>query len=131
MATRSMSGMVNDYTHLRTVPALLSVLFIATGLYQFGGISQFTLNWGLNYTITAEHAAIASIAVFAIAFMSSETRSFDYYETWEMVFIGASPLLIVGHQYVGWVNTQITNNSPTLSILAFLVTVIGWGVAVR
>jgi len=131
MATRSMSGMVNDYTHLRTVPALLSVLFIATGLYQFGGISQFTLNWGLAYTITAEHAAIASIAVFAIAFMSSETRSFDYYETWEMVFIGASPLLIVGHQYVGWVNTQITNNSPTLSILAFLVTVIGWGVAVR
>jgi hypothetical protein len=131
MATRSMSGMVNDYTHLRTVPALLSVLFIATGLYQFGGISQFTLNWGLAYTITAEHAAIASIAVYAIAFMSSETRSFDYYETWEMVFIGAAPLLIVGHQYVGWVNTQITNNSPTLSILAFLVTVIGWGVAVR
>jgi hypothetical protein len=125
-----MSGMVSDYTHLRTLPALLSVLFIATGLYQFGGISQFTLQWGLAYTITTQHAVIASLAVFAVAFMSSETRSFDAYETWEMVAIGAAPVLIVGYEYVNYINNAIAGNQ-TMQILAFLVTVVGWGVAVR
>ena len=130
MATNSMSGMVNDYAKLRTLPALLSVLFIATGLYQFGGISQFTIQWGLAYTITTQHAVIVSLAVFAVAFMSSETRSFDRYETWEMIAIGAAPVLIVGYEYVNTINNAIAGNQ-TMQILAFLVTVVGWGVAVR
>jgi hypothetical protein len=127
----SLSGMMSDYTHLRTLPALLSVVFVVAGLYQFGGISEVHLNWGLNYTLTSETATIASIAVFAAAFMSSETRDFDAYEDWEMAMIGLSPILIVGYQYVGFVTETINSSSPTLSIVAFLVTVVGWGVAVR
>lgn len=131
MNHKSASDLMNDYMHLRTLPALLSVVFVMAGLYQFGGISDITLNWGLNYTLTAEHATISSLVVFAAAFASSETRQFDHYETWEKVLIAAAPALIAGYQYVGWITTQINNNSPTLSILAFVVTVVGWGVAVR
>jgi hypothetical protein len=126
-----MSDMMGDYAKLKTLPALLSVVFVIGGLYQFGGISEVHLNWGLNYTLTAEVATITSLAVFAVAFMSSETRQFEAYEDWEKVLIGASPVLIVGHQYVGFVNDLIVNNSPTMSIVAFAVTVVGWGVAVR
>ncbi|ELZ49819.1 hypothetical protein C464_03729 [Halorubrum coriense DSM 10284] len=38
--SRSMSDTLSDYTHLRTLPALLSVVFVLAGLYQFGGISE-------------------------------------------------------------------------------------------
>lgn len=50
MATRSssMSNLVDDYMHLRTVPAILSIVFALASLYQFGGIAEVHLTWGLH-----------------------------------------------------------------------------------
>lgn len=127
----SMSGLLDDYTQLNTIPALLSVLFVVAGLYQFGGISDVTLTW-LDYTLTTQHATFASIGTYAVAFASSETKEFKMYEDWEQVMIAAGPLLIVGYQYIPQVadivNTTGSNLGP---IVAFLVTVAAWGVAVR
>jgi len=38
--SNSMGDALSDYTHLRTLPALLSVVFILAGLYQFGGFPR-------------------------------------------------------------------------------------------
>lgn len=130
-ASTRVSGMVSDYTHLRTLPALLSVVFVVSSLYQFGGLAEVSLLWGIDYTLTAEHATIVSLATFAVAFASSETKQFAYYEDWEKVIIAAAPVLIVAYQYVGVVQDQFAANSPTLHIVAFLLTVVSWGVAVR
>jgi hypothetical protein len=35
-----MSGMLGDYAHLRTLPAMLSVVYILAGLYQGGLLSR-------------------------------------------------------------------------------------------
>lgn len=130
MAHSSVSGTLSNYSRLRTLPAILSVAFVMASLYQFGGISTFTLEW-VDYTISAEHATIASLGIFAAAFASSETKQFDNYEDWEMVLIALAPVIIVAHQYVGFVADEFAANDPALGIVAFLVTVVSWGVAVR
>lgn len=128
--SRSMGDTLSDYTHLRTLPALLSVVFILAGLYQFGGISEVMLTW-IDYTLTAEHATFISIGAYAVAFASSETKQFDSYEDWEKVAIVLGPLIIVGYQYVDQVASIINTTSNLGPILAFLATVVAWGVAVR
>jgi len=134
MATSNsrMSGMVSDYAHLRTLPAMLSVVFVLAGLYQFGGLSDVTLSWLNSYTLTAEHATFASIGTLLVAFASSETKQLDSYEQWEQVAIALGPVVIIGEQYVTEVANFLTDLGDPLGMqLAFLVTVVSWAVAVR
>jgi hypothetical protein len=125
-----MGDALSDYTHLRTLPALLSVVFILAGLYQFGGISEVNLTW-IDYTLTAEHATFISLAAYAIAFASSETKQFESYEQWEQVAIALGPVIIAGYQYVPQLADLINTSSNLGPIVAFLATVVAWGVAVR
>ena len=128
--SNSMGNALSDYTHLRTLPALLSVVFILAGLYQFGGISEVNLTW-IDYTLTAEHATFISLAAYAIAFASSETKQFESYEQWEQVAIALGPIIIAGYQYVPQLADLINTSSNLGPIVAFLATVVAWGVAVR
>jgi len=126
----SMGNALSDYTHLRTLPALLSVVFILAGLYQFGGISEVMLTW-IDYMLTAEHATFISLAAYAIAFASSETKQFESYEQWEQVAIALGPIIIAGYQYIPQLADLINTSSNLGPIVAFLATVVAWGVAVR
>ena len=126
----SMTSTLSDYTHLRTLPALLSVVFVLAGLYQFGGIAEVEIVW-LDYLLTAEHATVISLAAFAAAFASSETKALDHYEKWEQVVIAAGPILIVGYQYTDFVYDLVSTEGNFGPVVAFLVTVVAWGVAVR
>ena len=128
--SNSMGDALSDYTHLRTLPALLSVVFILAGLYQFGGISEVMLTW-IDYTLTAEHATLISLAAYVIAFASSETKQFDSYEQWEQVAIALGPVIIASYKYVPQVADVINTSSNLGPIVAFLATVVAWGVAVR
>lgn len=127
----SMSGLVSDYKNLRTIPALLGIFFAIASMYQFGGIANFEVLWGINYTLTTQHAMFASLGTYAIAFASSETKQFEAYEDWEKAVIAAGPSLIVLHQYSTWVADQFAAHEPTLPILGFIVSIASWGVAVR
>jgi hypothetical protein len=127
-----MTGMLGDYAHLRTLPAMLSVVYVLAGLYQFGGVSDVTLVWLSNYTLTAEHATFASIGTFLVAFASSETKAFDMYEDWEKVAIALGPVVIIGEQYVTEISNLLLDLGDPLGMqVAFLLTVVSWGVAVR
>lgn len=121
---------MDDYANLRTIPAFLGIFFALASLYQFGGIATVELTW-LSYTLTTQHAMLASLGTYAVAFASSETKSFEHYENWERGMIAAGPVLIVGHQYVPFVTDAIANNSPAGGILAFVVALGSWGVAIR
>jgi hypothetical protein len=132
MDHRGVSGVLGDYAHLRTIPAMLSVVYALASLYQFGGIATVELVWLSNYTLTQEHAVLASMVVYAIAFMSSETKRFDSYESWEKVAIALAPILILGEQYVTEVSTLLMDLGDPLGMqLAFIVTLLSWAVAVR
>jgi hypothetical protein len=133
--SRKANSMLSDYANIRTLPAMMSVVFVVAGLYQFGGISDVTLTWlgGTGgYTLTAEHATLASALVYGAAFMSSETKRFESYETWEQAVIAAGPIVIVGDQYVTEIHDFLVSIGDPLGMqLAFLVTVLSWAVAVR
>ncbi|WP_049987972.1 hypothetical protein [Halobellus rufus] len=128
----SFSGAISEYANLRTLPAIFSVAFVATSLYQFGGVTEITLVWLSNYSLTAEHAALAGIAVYAAAFMSSETKRFEHYETWEQVSLGLVPILTLGYQYTSQIPDLLNSiGDPLGAQIAFLATLFGWFVAVR
>jgi|GEM_PF-438036 len=123
-------GVVSDYAQLNTIPALLSVVFVGAGLYQFGGIPDLTLVW-LDYTLQTQHALIASLGVYVVAFMSSETKDFRHYEDWEKVLIFAGPAVMLAYEYVPQVANVINTDGHVGPIVAFFLTVAAWGVAVR
>ena len=125
-----MNGLVSDYAQLRTIPALLSVLFAVCSAYQFGGLSQPTLIW-LDYTLTQGHAMLLGIGIFAVAFASSETKQFANYRPGEKVIIVAGFVLMFGQQHIGFIADTLANNQPAGGIVAFLITMLAWGVAVR
>ncbi|GAB3315074.1 hypothetical protein [Haloplanus salinarum] len=128
----SPSKIVSNYANIRTIPAMLSVVFALASLYQFGGIATVELVWLSNYTLTAEHSVIASMGTFIIALASSETKSFEYYETWEQGVIALGPLVIV----LDYLTTEVTDfilgiGDPLGYQIAFLITIVSWTVAVR
>lgn len=125
------SGMVSDYMNVRSLPAMLSVAFVAASLYQFGGITTVQLPW-LSYTLTTQHSLLVSLGAFAAAFASSETKSFEYYEDWEKVAIVAGPAVILGNEFFQPVNDFLISLGDPLGMqLAFIATVVSWGVAVQ
>lgn len=125
------SSLFSDYTQMRTIPAMLSVAFVLASLYQFGGISTITLDW-LGYTLTAEHAVLISLGTYAMAFASSETKQFESYEDWEQAAIASGPVVILGAEYVTEINDFLMALGDPLGYqLAFVLTVVSWGVAVQ
>jgi len=125
------TDMVSDYMNIRSLPAMLSVAFVAASLYQFGGVTTVELPW-LSYTLTTQHSLLISLGAFAAAFASSETKQFEYYEVWEKVAIALGPAVILGNEYLPAVNDFLTSLGDPLGMqLAFLATVVSWGVAVQ
>ncbi len=129
--SHGVKGVVSDYTSLKTIPALLGILFALSSLYQFGGISEVHLAW-LDYSLTTQDAMVASLGTFAVAFASSETKEFDSYDGWEKVLIAGSPGTILLFEMTDIVPDLILGlGDPLGYILAYLVTIAGWGVAVQ
>jgi hypothetical protein len=125
------SDMVSDYMNIRSLPAMLSVAFVAASLYQFGGVTTVELPW-LSYTLTTQHSLLISLGAFAAAFASSETKQFEYYEDWEKIAIALGPAVILGNEYLPAVNDFLTSLGDPLGMqLAFFATVVSWGVAVQ
>lgn len=127
---RSASGLANDYANLRTIPALLGIVFAMSSLYQFGGIATLEFTW-FSYTMTAEHATFISLAAYGLAFASSETKQIENYQTWEKLLIGSGPVLIMGYQFTEIVASFVNTSGNFGGIAAFLLVVASWGVAVR
>ena len=126
----SINGLVDDYSQLRAVPALLGIVFAMASLYQFGGVSELTLEW-FSYTLTDQHAMLVSLGVLVVAFMSSQTKQFENYQDWEQILILATPSLVIGYHYIGFVESLVNTAEPWGQVAAFLVCVAGYASAMR
>ena len=75
---------LNNYANLRTVPALLMVLFGLSSLVVFGAFGSGGLEFAwADYELTAAHSSGISQIVFVVAFASSEPRDSEHYADWE------------------------------------------------
>lgn len=122
---------MHDYSQLRSVPALLGMLFTVLSLYQFGAFGDSMVIAWFDYTVDSSHVMFGSLGIYALAFMSSETKAFENYEQWEQGFIVASPGLIFTYEYVGFVADLVNSMDPWTQILGFLIAAGGYGVAMR
>ncbi|GAB3681205.1 hypothetical protein GCM10028857_05070 [Salinarchaeum chitinilyticum] len=119
----------SDYYQLRTLPALLGIVFSVASAFQFGGLAAPRLLW-VDYTLTSIHATVISLVALVVAFMSSRTRDYEEYARWEQALIAGGPILILAHQFVPGV-AGLIGTADWLSATAFLVTFGSWGSAVR
>jgi len=120
---------VSDYAQLRTVPAILAIVFAVCSAFQFGGLAQPELIWA-SYTLVPMHATVISMLAFLLAFMSSKTRDFEDYRLWEQALIALGPVLILGHQFLPFVADFIAQDM-WYGVGAFAGTFASWGAAVR
>lgn len=131
--SRSLGSKLRDYKELRTLPAMLSVAFVAMSAYQFGAVSTIEIAWFGGYSLTTNHAILGSLGVYALAFASSETRRLENYENWEMAAIASGPVVMIVQQYLPdlWSELLSMVGDPLMSQIAFLLTVVSWGVATQ
>lgn len=127
--THGFARTVADYSQLRTIPAILGVVFTVCSIFQFGGMAAPELLW-VDYTLSQLHAAALSMVVMLVAFMSSKTKEFAHYNWWEQVLIPIAPVLILGHQFVDPVGAAI-DAEQSRQIVATLASLLSWGAAVR
>lgn len=123
-------GLLSDYAQLNTLPALSGVLFAISSGVQFLGVSiSMTIPWA--YTFDPSHGLVVSLVVMVIAFASSSTKDWRQYESYEQGAVALAVILMVGNEYLIEVSDLIVNNNPTAGTLAFLVTVVAWGILAR
>lgn len=121
----------HNYSNLKTVPALLGILFGLASLFLYGAFgSALTIEW-FDWMITTDHAAGVSLIVLLVAFMSSKTRRFEDYADWEKVLIGLVVVLSIATGRFEMVDSIIFYADPWTPIVAFLVSIAGYGTAVR
>lgn len=126
------NGVMDDYLNAKNVPMILSGAFLFASLYQFGGVGTITFNWLSNYSLTADHAIMVSLGAWVFAFASSETKQFQYYDTWEKIAIALGPAVILGDYLTVEVTDLLLQLGDPLGMqLAFVASVVSWGVAVR
>ena len=126
----SMSETVSNYTQLNTIPALMGILFAMSAGVQFLGM-QISIAIPASYSFPSTHAMLVSIGVLVIAFASSDTKDWRYYESWEQIVVGAAVVLMVGAEYIVEIDDFIAANDPITGIAAFLVSMAAWSVLAR
>lgn len=126
MATYN-NSVVGEYMQLKSIPSFLSATFLVLTFHTFGGVDPLHVNWGIDYTLTAEHALYGSLVTYLVAFASSETKEFSRYDDVEKALIAAGPAVLVIHEYQ-WL---ISSWSTGLEMAGFALAAVSWMVAVR
>lgn len=131
MATKTGFGrMIDDYKNLRTIPAMLGMVFFVATIYQFGGISEVHVQW-FDYTLSQQHALFVSLGVLVLAFASSETKAFEYYSKTEQGIIVLAVALMILHNYSDQVYDLVYSSEPWTAVGAAAFVLIGYAVATQ
>jgi hypothetical protein len=131
MATKNRS-MFSNYTQLNTIPALSGIAFAVASAVQFlGATFGIAPSADLAYTLDPTHALLISLVALVVAFASSDTTDWRYYETYEQGIVALAVGLMIGQEYLAEVQDLLANNAPVAGIVAFAVTMAAWGVLAR
>jgi len=125
-----MGGIMENYTQLNTIPALAGVLFMISSAVQFLGMS-ISIAQPISYTFPSEHAMVVSLLVLIVAFAASDTRSYEFYETWEQLTVVIAVAGMISVEYVSEVATILTNNPTWGGTAMFVVSVAAWAILSR
>lgn len=126
----AMGGFVENYTQLNTIPALVGILFAVSSGVQFLGMT-ISIQHPIAYSFPSEHAMIVSLLALIVAFAASDTRSYEFYETWEQLTVVVAVAAMISSQYIAEVQTIVANNQPWTGTALFAVSVVAWAILSR
>ena len=130
MATSSLNNRLRSYSQLNTIPAVLGILFAISAGVQFLG-AQISIAVPMTYSFDPAHAMLVSLGVLVLAFASSETKDWRYYDAWEQVTVGLAVVVMVGQEYITEISEFIASNDPVTGVAAFVLSMAAWGVLAR
>ena len=114
---------------IETVPAVAGLIFTLAAAVQFLDTELYI--GVLELEILTSHAFVVSLAALVVVFASSRTKNWEYYETWEQVFVGTTLLIMTAHQFLPTVESVVSNQNPLAGGTIFLMGLITWGVLAR
>ena len=117
---------IGDYTELRTVPAIIGVLFALSSLTLFLGGELYI--GALDYTFASEHSLLVSVVCLAAAFAASDTNDFAYYRDWEKGLVALFIVVLFAVEFSSTANSLIHDNEPYAGIIAFVWGVVAWAI---
>lgn len=127
MATKN--SLMSKYSDLNTIPSIVGIALAVAAAVQFNGL-EITFIW-FDWTPDGVEWVIVSLAAYAIAFMSSETRDFQHYEQKEQFLIAAGPALVLANEYVTEIADVVVDNDPWGGVVFFVIVMASWGVVSR
>lgn len=116
-------------TVIESVPHLAGFVFTLATAVQFLD-TEVTVG-ALNYTFLPAHGLLVSLAALVVVFASSQTRDFDYLESWEQVLTVVTIAIMTAHQFIPTVETAIQNNAPHAGGVVFAMGLLTWTVLSR
>lgn len=130
MASHNRSqSMLGQYTQLNTIPAIVGIIFAVAAGVQFLDV---TITIGIvSYTFDPAHAMFVGFGALVVAFASSDTKDWRFYDTWEQGLVAVAVVLMISGEYVAEVATILSNNQPVAGIIAFAISMAAWGVLAR
>jgi len=125
-----MGGFVENYTQLNTIPALVGILFAVSSGVQFLGMTV-AIQYPISYSFPTEHALIVSLVALVVAFAASDTRSYEFYKSWEQLTVVIAVAAMISAEYFAEVQSMVTNNQPWAGTALFIVSVVAWAILSR
>lgn len=126
----TVSRTVNNYRQLNTVPALTGVVFSIAAAVQYLG-AEMSIEYPSAYTFPGEHAMLVGLLCLLLAFASSDTKDWRYYDQWEQAAVAIAVVGSVLVQYVPEVNDLLVNNQPVSGVVMFVASLAAWAILAR
>ena len=116
-------------TVIESIPHIAGIVFSLATAVQFLD-TELTVG-AIGYTFDPAHSFAVSLAALVVVFASSNTRDFDYLESWEQVLTGVTIAIMTAHQFLPTVATAVQNNNPHAGGVVFLLGLGTWTVLSR
>jgi hypothetical protein len=129
MATSSgySEGLMQRYGDMSTAAALSGIVHVVfAALYFLPNTSMTVMSWSPNAT----QIFFIGVAAFAFAYVSSDNRQWEYYESYEKVIVGGSLLTWILPRF--WARAaEIMETYPQLVYVLFGVSIVGYLIVSR
>jgi hypothetical protein len=136
---------LQKYRSVETIPASVSMLFLATSLYQYGGLAGLNLTWFGGWELASQHVMPIAVVTMLLALASSKTKNLANYSPPEQFFIGGMATFTFGWNLTppDWWMTDVpligqavhdllmAPGDPLAGMIAMAVTLLGWAALIQ
>jgi hypothetical protein len=127
MSSGYSEGLMQRYADMSTAAALSGIVHVVFAALYFLPNTTITV---MNWSPTATQIFFIGVAAFAFAYVSSDNRQWEYYESYEKVIVGGSLLTWILPRF--WTRAaELLDQYPKAVYVLFVVSVVGYLIVSR